>query len=425
MFNDSIFQVNEVQTEIIGELFMVRRLGLIVTTFMFWHLCSFATLAESKKLQQMDRFPPGPLEITTPDPLVRDSVNKQPLTPQELQRLETTLDDLNQAATTTLQTGDKPAAFEIWNRELRLRRFLGSLAEIQALSRVGAIAWQEREKEQVMYITQRLQVIEKQMLKDQSTDLQLWRSLGEAYQNLRLPKLAVGAYQQILTLVRRESNINSELETLNVIGSLYLSYFDYAPAATTYQELLNMAINQSDKENEINYLKQLVYIYERGKQHQEAIKVLSRLTAIYTRDNNLIPVPALKIAIAQNYESIAKENPNFLQEAFNKYQEAYVTAWNIKSYVIASEALQKLIKLYRSQNQIDEALQASQILLETDTLSSNFYGLMQTYDQIGELYLEKKESSKALTAFQKGLQIAQKLKHEEKYFTEKIETLSK
>jgi tetratricopeptide (TPR) repeat protein len=404
---------------------MLRHFSVIVTTFIFWHLCSFVTLAEGKKPEQMDKFPPGPLEMTTPDPLVRGSVEKQPLTLEELQNLETALDELNQEATTTLQIGDKLTAFDIWNRELRLRRFLGPLAEVQALSGVGAIAWNENERQPVKYITERLQVIEKQMLKQKSTDLELWRSLGEAYQNIHVPKLAVVAYQQILILFRQQNNTTSELGTLNKIAELHLSSFDYSQAATIYQELLNFAISQGDRPNELGYLQQLVYIFEKAKQHQQAINVLSTLAGIYTSDGNLSQIPALKIAIAENYQSLARENPNLLQEAFNKYQEAYVTAWQSQQYLTASEALQKLIKLYRSQNQIDEALQTTEILLETETLATNFYGLMQAYDQIGQLYLEKKEDGKALTAFQKGLEIAQQLKYQETYFSQRIETLSK
>lgn len=408
-----------------SELFMVRRLSFIVTTIIVWHLCSFVTLAQNKKPEQMRWFPPSPLEMTTPDPLVRSSWKKQPLTTDELQQLKTALDELNQEAITTFQRGDKTAAFDIWNRELRLLRFLGSLAQVQALSRVGAIAWQENEREQVMYITQRLQEIEKQMLKEKSTDLQLWRSLGEAYQNVRIPKLAVGAYEQILTLVRQQKDVNTELATLNTLGELHLSWFDYSQAAKTYEELLNLAINRGDRNNELAYLQQLAYIYELGKQPRQAINVLNKLAAIYNRNNNLTQVPALKIKIAENYQFLVRENPNFLQEAFNNYQEAYVIAWKLEQYVTASEALQKLIRLYRSQNQINEALQASRILLETETLATNFYGLMQTYDQMGEMYLEKKEEGKALAAFEKGLEIARQLKHQEIYFAQKIETLSK
>ncbi|MGM3306602.1 tetratricopeptide repeat protein [Anabaena sp. WFMT] len=404
---------------------MLLRLSFIVTTIIFWHLCSYATLAESKQPEQLDKFLPGPLEITTPDPLIRGSLEKQPLTLEEQQKLETALDGLNQEAATALQGGDKVTAFDIWNRELRLRRFLGSLAEVEALSRVGAIAWQENERQQIKYITERLQVIEKQMLTQKSTDLELWRSLGEAYQNIRVPKLAVGAYQQILTLVRSQNNTTAELETLNTIGELHLSWFNYPQAATTYQELLNLANRQGDRLNEVRYLQQLVYIYKQTKQPQQAITALNQLAEIYTSENNLTQIPALKIAIAENYQSLTPENPNLLQEAFNKYQEAYVTAWQLQQYVTASEALQKLITLYRSQNQIDDALQTSQILVETETLATNFYGLMQAYDQIGQLHLEKKEDAKALAAFQKGLELAQQLKYQETYFTQKIDTLLK
>ncbi|AFZ59746.1 hypothetical protein H6G54_05380 [Anabaena cylindrica FACHB-243] len=404
---------------------MLLRLSFIVTSIIFWHLCSYATLAESKQPEQLDKFLPGPLEITTPDPLIRGSLEKQPLTLEERQKLETALDGLNQEAATALQEGDKVTAFDIWNRELRLRRFLGSLAEVQALSRVGAIAWQENERQQIKYITERLQVIEKQMLTQKSNDLELWRSLGEAYQNIRVPKLAVGAYQQILTLVQSQNNTTAELETLNTIGELHLSWFNYPQAATTYQELLKLANMQGDRLNQIGYLQQLVYIYQQGKQPQQAITALNQLAEIYTSENKLTQIPALKIAIAENYQSLTPENPNLLQEAFNKYQEAYVTAWQLQQYVTASKALQKLITLYRSQNQIDDALQTSQILVETEILATNFYGLMQAYDQIGQLHLEKKEDAKALAAFQKGLEIAQQLKYQETYFTQKIDTLLK
>ncbi|TAE56499.1 MAG: hypothetical protein EAZ87_18275 [Nostocales cyanobacterium] len=403
---------------------MVRSVSFLVNAIIIWSLLSVLALAEGKNPQEMDRFPPSPLEMTTDDPLVRSSVKQQPLTVDEQVKLEADLDKLNQEAINIFQGGDKQTALDIWNRELRLRRFLGVLSEVQALSRVGAITWRENEGQQVMYITQRLQVIEKQMISEKNTDLQLWRSLADAYENVRVPKLAVSVYQQVLSLVKQQGDVNSQLDTLNTIGKLQLSEFNYSQAATTYQELLKMTMNTGDKLNEVRYLQELIYIYEQGKQHQEAIKVLSQLAAIYTRDNNMTAVAPLKIAIAENYQYIAQKQPEFLQEAFNKYQEAYVTAWNSQSYVVASDALQKLINLYRSQNQIDAALQTTQILLETQSLTTNFYGLMETYDQIGQFYLEKKDNQKALLAFKKGLEIAQQIKHQEDYFSQKINELS-
>jgi len=323
----------------------------------------------------------------------------------------------------TLQEGDRKKAFEVWNRELRLRRYLGTLAEIEALSRVGEIAWNQNERDEVRYISQRLQVIQKEIGKQKSTDLQLWQLLGQAYQKIRLPKLGILAYEQVLILVKQQQNSIGEIETLRNIGELYLSWFDYDQAANTYQKLLNLAINQGDKTNELGYLQQLAYIYGRGKQPQAAIDILNKLVQVYTRDQNLGEIPALKLAIGANYESLAQKNPTLKQQAFDSYQAAYNTAWQLEQYARAGEALEKLIAFYRSQKQVDAALETSKILLETQTLANNFYGLMSAYDQIGKLYIERREYPQALTAFQKGLAIAQQLKYQESYFNQQIEKL--
>ena len=406
---------------------MLRRLIVIVTAAILFN--SSLTLAESKKPIPPDKFPPSPLEITTPDPLLpRLPKDKQSLTLEERQKLEPALDALNQEAGVKLQAGEQVAAFEIWNRELSLRRFLGSLAEVQALSRVGAIAWKQNDSPEVQYITQRLQAIQKQAESQKTTaeiDLQLWRSLGEAYQNVRSPKLALEAYDQVLLVVRQQKNPTALVEILKTIGELHLSWFDYRKAAPIYEELLSLATSPGERVNEVTYLQRLAEIYEQTKQPQQSLNVLNKLAEIYVNENNLTEIPELKLAIASDYESLAKKDPNLLLEAFKNYQEAYTTAWQLQEYVRAGEALQKLIALYRSQGQTDEALQTSQILVQTQAQAANFYGMMQAYDQIGQLYLERKEFPQALTAFKKGLELAQQLKYEEAYFTGQIEKVSK
>ncbi|AVH69826.1 tetratricopeptide repeat protein [Nostoc sp. 'Lobaria pulmonaria (5183) cyanobiont'] len=406
---------------------MLRHLIAIATaTILFSN--SFA-LAASKPPKPPDKFPPSPLEITTPDPLSpRSPKDKQPLTPQERQKLEPALDALNQEAAAKLQAGEAIAAFEIWNRELRLRRFLGSLAEVQALSRVGVIAWKQNDAQEVQYITQRLQEIQKQAQSQKKAtpiELELWRSLGEAYKNVRSSKLAIEAYDQVLLVVRQQQDRTALLETLKTIGELHLSWFDYRKAAPIYEELLSLATSLGDRVNEVTYLQQLAYIYEQTNQPQQSLNVLNKLAEIYGNENKLTEILELKLAIASDYESLAKKDPNLLLEAFKNYQEAYTTAWQLKEYVRAGDALQKLIALYRSQGQTEEALQASEILVQIQAQAANFYGMMQAYDQIGQLYLERKEFPQALTAFQQGLKLAQQLKHEEAYFTGQIAKLSK
>ncbi|QLE56414.1 lipopolysaccharide assembly protein LapB [Nostoc sp. TCL26-01] len=401
---------------------MLRQFSVIVTVAIFWQLASFSTLAETKDPQQADKFPPSPLEITTPDPLLPSLRGKRPLTLPERLKLEAALDELNQQAAATLQAGDKVTAFEIWNRELRLRRYLGVVAEVQALSRVGDIAWRQSDRQEVQYINQRLQAIEKQAQRknknaQSSVDLELLQALGDAYQKLRSPKPAIAIYNQVLAVMRQQQNAVGEVDTLKTIGELHLSWFDYPPAATIYEELLKSATAQ----DELTYLQKLAYIYQQTKQPEKSIDVLSKLKTIYAQQNNLTRLPSLQLEIGANYETLARENPILLQAAFRNYQEAYTTAWQLQQYTRAAEAIQKLIPLYRSQGQINEALQAGKILVETESLAANFYGMMQAYDQIGQLYLVQKEYSQAIAAFQRGLELAKQLKHQEAYFTQQIE----
>ncbi len=411
------------------QILMLRRLSLFITTVIIWQLTSSVTLARSNDPQQADRFPPSPLEITKPDPLVPTLRDKQQLTVPERQKLEAALDELNQQATAKLQAGDNLGAFEIWNRELRLRRYLGAVTEVKALSRVGEIAWNQNDSQELLYITQRLQAIQKQVQLQnknvqQSVDLPLLQALGEAYQKVRSLKGAITVYSEVLATVREKQDLVAQVNTLTTIGELNLNWFDYPQAATAYEELLRLATSGGENQNqEFTYLQKLAYIYQQSKQAQKSIDVLNKIKAIYSQNNNFTQLPTLQLAIAANYETLARENPALIEAAFKNYQEAYITAWQLQQYPSAAEAVQKLISLYRSQGQLDEALQASEILLEIQTRAVNFYGLMEAYDQIGKLYLERKDSSAALAAFQKGLELARQLKHQEAYFTQQINSI--
>jgi tetratricopeptide (TPR) repeat protein len=382
---------------------------------------SNSVLAATKKTPTPDKFPPNPLEVTKPDPLLPGNAGKQPLTTQELQELEVALDKLNQEANKMFQSGDKIAAFDTWNRELRLRRYLGKVSELRALGRVGEIAWQNNERLQVQYITQRLQKIQKENIQD--SDLDTLQSLAQGYQKVRSPKSAIEVYEQILAKVRQQPGSVNEVDVLNAIASLHMSWFDYDKAATTYQQLLGIATAKGDGVGKVNYLKQLAYVYQQARLPEESIKIRNKLAEIYAQSNPIL-VPQIKIAIASDYELLAKSNPTLLPFVFNNYQQAYQIAWGQQQYATAGEALQKLVNIYRTQGQIDAALQTSQILLETEEIAGDFYGLMQAYDVRGQLYLIKQDTANAIASYQKGLEIATQLNHQQDYFTQQIQKLS-
>jgi tetratricopeptide (TPR) repeat protein len=381
-----------------------------------------------------DEFPPNPLEVKLPDPLLPDRSGNRALTPSERQRLSAALDVLHTQASARLKAGDRVGAFEIWNRELRLRRVLGPFEEVKALARVGEIAWRETDTPQVRWISQRLDTLLALARSPQPsgsgnlinlgrgnvidrTTLLEW--LGQAYQQVRLPKTAASIYQQLLTEAKQQQNQQKIETALTSLGQLHLTWFDYSNAAAAYKELLAIARSRQDNLNEAAYLNQLAYIYEQGKFSEEAIVYLQQLVEFYQKQNDPKPIPGIKIRIGDNYQIASR-----LDLAEQNYQKAYELAQPLAQLAYASEALQKLAALYRTNDRLDAALRVYNFMVAVEQQAYNYYGIMNAYDQIGQIHALRKEYAQALTAFQQGLRVARQLKYREDYFIAQIQQVS-
>ncbi len=402
-----------------------------------------------KKPLPPDQFPPNPLEITEPDPLIPYDYKERPLTAGERRELANAADRLTLVGATKLQQGDRVGAFAAWNRELRFRRLLGSLtSEVRALGRVGDVAWQQSDTTQLRYITQRLDAILAQAQipasgtsgkitadSDQITDnssnassptltgsrrIALLDELGLAYQLVRLPKVAASIYDQILTDARQRNDSFKLESTLITLGQLNLAWFDYASAAKTYGELWQRSQARRDLFNTPIYLNQLAYIYDQAKQPAQVIPYLERLITFYQGTNNPQPIPALRTRIADHYQTLGR-----LDQAETNYQLAYSLAQAQQQYGAAGDALKKLAAMYRANNRLSSALKIYGFLVGIEQLAYNTYGVMNAYAEQGQIYLVQKQYPEAIAAFQQGLQVARSLKYQEDYFNTQIEKATK
>lgn len=415
------------------------------TLFSLW-LCAGSVAIAQTNQPPLDQFSPNPLEISTPDPLLPTPPKQgESLDAEQSQELGAALDRLNLEAIAKLQAADRPGAFEIWNRELRLRRYLGLAAEVEALSRVGKVAWDKSQRLEMQWITQRLQAIQQEVLSASEMNVELLQGLALAFQQVRAKGPAVEVYQKILEVARSRSDVPAEAQTLKAIAQLHANWFNYEKAAAIYEELaaliqehrdlfaINPAVpNRTTPKSgngatavpvtpptEEESLKQLAYAYEQSKKPLQAIAARERLTALYLNQQNLKAIPPLKMAIASNYEALGQ-----LNLASQYYQEAYTSAIAVQEFSVASEGLQKMAKLYRSQKQWDAALKIYQVQLTVEQQSYNLYGVMDTYDQIGQVYMELKSYREALGAYQRGLEVAKQLNHKQEYFAKKIQKLN-
>ncbi|GAB4303286.1 MAG: tetratricopeptide repeat protein [Oscillatoriaceae cyanobacterium] len=424
-----------------------------------WQLGIFGALLVSSAIVGLDdsaiaaqtkqRVPGSPLEMTEPDPLVPNPPKKGYLSPPESDRLRLALEELNIRAAAEFAAGNRRQAFNLWNRELRLRRYLGPMEEIAALTRVGAIAWTVEEITQVRVITGRLEAIELEACGVLSTrnqisgdnlwvsgqdsksqtrlvsidtpaqcDLKLLQALGKAYEVLRARAQAIRVYREILSDARRRGNVSDEEKTMQTIGQLHLELLEYREAATIYEELLTRTVARREREAEIAYVQELVFIYTQARQRRKAITMRERLIEYHRQNQDLRAIPELQIATASDHQAIGQPN-----EALAYLRQAYTLAWNQQQFYLARVALEQIAAIYFAAQKLDEALQVYEALLIVDRRAGNLYGMMDVYDQMGQIYKQRQQRDRALVAFQKGLELARQLKSREQYFTQQIQQL--
>lgn len=359
-----------------------------------------------------------PLDPAQPDPLLPEMVVDRPLNPQEKNVLRAALDELQAQAQARLEAGDLPGAWQIWTREIRLRRLLGPQEEVASLQRVGEVAWRENQTIELRLIAQRLGQIEQEVLAQPEVDYDLLLAIAQAYQTVRARDQAVALYNLLFERAKQQQNLAQQRQILVALADLHLGWFDYTNAAIVYEELLTLSRSTQDRALEIEALTQLAYIYQENNQPDLAVAVQQQLVAAYQAQQNFQPIPALKIAMGNSYLQIGR--PDL---AATQYQEAFATARSTQQYAYASDALQQLAKLYRSLDRPEDALIVYQLLLDIERQSYNTFGMMNTYDQIGQLYQAQGNAGQALIAYQRGLQLAQQLKYRVDYFSAQIEQL--
>ncbi|NJK56290.1 MAG: tetratricopeptide repeat protein [Pleurocapsa sp. SU_5_0] len=348
------------------------------------------------------------------DPVIPDGYGKRKLSSFEIYRLKQEIERLEQTATQELQQGNTNRAFELWYRQLKLARAINTEAEIKALGKVGAIAWQENRAVDLRNIANRLMAIEK-TITIADLDSKLLERFATAYQQLKYPEQAIAIYQQILSNSKQQKNLVAVEANLKTLGELYVAKFNYPSAAKTYQELLTLAESKSNSEQVNFYLNILIDLYDRTNQIAPAIATRERLIKNYTAVKKLDRVAKLELAIAHDYETSTQTT-----KAIEAYEQGFVLASATQQLAIADDALDSLGKLYLKEGQAKKAIATFTQLLKIQRQSYNHYGLINTYDTLGKISLKSGQKQQAKQYFQQALDLAQTLDYKVEYFKQQI-----
>lgn len=401
-------------------------------------------LAQQVDPQLRQEFLSDPLRDRTPDPLLPMLTVKRDLSPLELSALAIDLAQLDQSARQLLAAGEADQAFALWRRSLRLRRLLGPFEEFAAIQQVADVAWQQQRSEDIQLLTLRTRQIWQtvQVALDlpieaefgafpidesaparllvsgnPAADLEVLNALAQTFTTLRDVDSAVDVYEQLNALTAAQIPApNNQLTAQKVsLAKLHLEWFQFAEAADVYLELLKSARTNGDVVSETAYLEQLVYSYQQADSLTNAVRAQTDLIGLYQSQGEAEKLPQLLVAIAQNYRTL-----NLPKSAIEYYRSAYSAAQSFQQFSFSAQVLKDLGALYRSLALTDEAIGAYSLLIPVERQAYNSYGVMNAYDNIGQLQRRQGNLQAAFQAFEQALVIARDLNLREDYFIEQI-----
>lgn len=417
-----------------------------------WHLEENRLHFESDRAiaQQVDpqlraNFLSDPLTGEPRDPLLPATTTPRPLRPLELRALRENLAELNQQAEAQLANGQIDEAFALLMREIRLRRVFGSVAEFNAIAPVAELAWEQQRAVEVQLLTLRMREIlaavqadlsgveaatEEEAVEEEvstplpavtaaseQSDIEVLVEIARIFIDLRDVESTVAVYEQIIDLAIAQGFDPAPAQ--RELAAYHLSWFQFAQATDVYRTLLGEAREAGEQSLEIEYLEQLVYGYQQANSLANAARAQTDLVSLYQATGQEEALPELLLAIAQNYRTL-----NWTEDAIAYYRSAYSAAQRFEQFSVSAQVLRDLGELYQAIALFDEALVAYNLLVPVEQQAYNEYGIMNAYDNIGQIERRRGNLAESLQAFQRALTIANRLSLDEDYFIEQIESVT-
>ncbi len=393
-----------------------------------------------------ETFLADPLDQRPRDPLLPVLPVERAYSPLEKQAIAASLNQLDVQARQLLVAGDPDAAFALWRRELQLRRVLSAKNEFDAIARVATVAWAQQRSVDVQLLTLRTREIwnavktslgaeqENQLggtdvgVPEDSfisgaarADIATLGKLADTFITLRDIESAVEVYEQLILLSSDSGAFPQEdrIDRQRALANLHLQWFHFAEATNLYLTLLNEAKAAGNTDQEIDYLKRLAYTYRAAKSLPNAVRAQTDLLRLYQVRGEEEELPALMVAIAQNYRAL-----NLHTSAIDYYRAAYQSAQRFDQFSFSAQVLKDLGSLYESLALTDDALGAYTLLVPVEQQAYNDYGVMNAYNKIGQIQRRKGDTLEALKAFERALAIADRLGLNTDYFVEQIESVT-
>lgn len=380
-----------------------------------------APIAQAQPLRPELRDPSlaDPLLDTPRDPLLPTPPVPRPLSPLELVELGQALDQLRQEADALSAAGENAAAIPLWLREVRLRRLLGVDAELRAMDRLAPRLRDRSATEQLQLLALRLEVIQAELDLDTPADQARLPRVADTYVQLGQVQGAIPIYRQLADQAQAAGDLAGYQTQLETLARLQARQFAFAPAATAYGELVDLAQQQGQTDAEIRYLKAQIHNLEQGQTWPAVLETQQRLLALYTSDREQWPlIPPLQHQMGQAYRARGD-----LDTASRSYQAAYINAIDQGQFNVAAAAIRELADLYKTLARWADVRYLYEQLILVEQQAYSAYGVMDAFDQLGQVYEVTNDPAAAIAAYQEALVLARHLNHRQAYFEQQINRL--
>ena len=350
------------------------------------------------------------------DPLLPSLTLNRPLSPLERRLIEETIVQLDQDAQRLLETSQTDQAFDLWFRVLNLQRGLGRSEEIRGLGTIGEQAWKTGHRVELQAITDRLSRLEIDLRKSPQQSLSTeGKALGLAYQQVRDLNAAQNFYQFQLQLAQQQQDTTAIGAILTELIAVQWGALNY-PLATEYTQqkltlLRSGPVTVESLQEERSLLSSLAFLAKQIGDYPTQISALEETIAL-TLDLGLVEeIPTLWTDLGNAYRA-----NNQFNLAVQSYYQGYTIAQENQQYQAAQTILGSLGELQEAEGQLRDAIHTYELLRQVHRYSSNLLGLLDSYDRLGQLYLQIQQPEQAQEQFQQGLTLAKRLKYRESEF---------
>lgn len=239
----------------------------------------------------------------------------------------------------------------------------------------------------------------------------IYTDLGIVNRRLANYKESKDFHLKALELAQSLDNTAMMETSYHNLGSLYKDVNDYETAITYYLKAIELTEARGDTPNVINTKQYIANTYAESGNVDFGLKTIKEAyeMSLEVKDSVLIGIVLFDfgkiLSIDKRYE-----------EALNKFEASLIIFESIQHKPLIARTLFYMADAYAEQGHLEMAdLYFSKCLVYDNYISLKSFA--DLYNKMGNLYLKKGQTSKAKTAFEKSLDIAQE--NEFKAFSQK------